>query len=247
MRIRKSNYLLNLISETHPVGRKFNWLIQVLILLSVVSFSLETLPNLSELQLLWLHIIEIILVFFFSVEYVLRVYAAKKPLKYILSFFGIIDVLSILPFYLHFGFGFVSFRALRFLRLFRVLELMEFNKAIGHYKRAILLAKEELILFMLTALILIYFAAVGIYYFEHSAQPEVYSSIFTSLWWSVCTMTTVGYGDMYPITAGGRIFTFGLLFVGLSIISVPAGILSSALTRTRISDSKEKKAIPEEE
>lgn len=238
MRIKKSNHLLNIISETHPVGRKFNWLIQVLILLSVISFSLETLPDLSERQLFWLHVIEIILVFFFSVEYVLRVYAAKKPLKYVLSFFGIIDLLSILPFYLHFGFGFVSFRALRFLRVFRILELMKFNKAIAHYKRAILLAKEELILFMLTALILIYFAAVGIYYFEHHAQPELYSSIFSSLWWSVCTMTTVGYGDMYPITVGGRIFTFGLLFVGLSIISVPAGILSSALTRSREPEQK---------
>jgi voltage-gated potassium channel len=79
------------------------------------------------------------------------------------------------------------------------------------------------------SLVLIYFSAVGIYYFEREAQPVAFSSVFESLWWSVCTLTTVGYGDVYPITAGGRIFTFLILLIGLSIIAIPTSILSNAM------------------
>jgi voltage-gated potassium channel len=220
-------------SETHPVGRKVNWVLQILILFSIISFSIETVPGLTEKQLLYLHLIDTILVFIFSVEYILRVYTAPKPLQYIFSFFGLIDLLTIIPFYLHLSFGFVSIRALRFLRIFRILRMLHYNKAISHFRYAMKLAREELILFMFFITILIYFAAVGIYLFEHPAQPEKFSSIFTSLWWSVCTLTTVGYGDIFPITTGGRIFTFFLLLAGLSIISIPAGIISSALSRSR--------------
>ena len=74
---------------------------------------------------------------------------------------------------------------------------------------------------------------VGIYYFENEAQPEVFSSVFHSLWWSVCTLTTVGYGDVYPVTTGGKIFTFVVLATGLGIISVPAGLVASALSKAR--------------
>lgn len=80
---------------------------------------------------------------------------------------------------------------------------------------------------------MIYLAAVGIYYFESTAQPDSFSSIPASLWWAVVTLTTVGYGDMYPITAGGRSFTFIILFVGLGLVAVPAGIISSALSEAR--------------
>lgn len=93
-------------------------------------------------------------------------------------------------------------------------------------------AKEQIILFMVITLILIYFSAVGIYYFENEAQPEHFSSVFESLWWSIVTLTTVGYGDVYPITVGGRIFTFFILLIGLGIVAIPTGIISSALTKS---------------
>ncbi|MDX1472241.1 MAG: potassium channel family protein, partial [Flavobacteriaceae bacterium] len=79
---------------------------------------------------------------------------------------------------------------------------------------------------------LIYFAAVGIYYFEHEVQPDKFSSIFDSLWWAIITLTTVGYGDVYPITIGGKVFTFFILMIGLGIVAVPTGIISSALTNS---------------
>ena len=80
---------------------------------------------------------------------------------------------------------------------------------------------------------LIYPSAVGIYYFENEAQPEIFVSVFHSLWWSVVTLTTVGYGDVYPVTTGGKVFTFVVLIVGLGIVSVPAGLVASALSKAR--------------
>lgn len=246
MTIQEQNLMLKkrlqqLISEEDPIGIKFNWLIQLLILLSVVGFSLETLPDLSPEHHSIIHIGEVFLVIVFSIEYIARIITADKPLKFIFSFYGIIDLLALLPFFMQFGFGFVSLRALRFLRVFRILKLMRYNKAINHFRAAFILAKEELVLFGMAALILLYFSAVGIYFFEHPVQPDVFASIFSSLWWSVCTITTVGYGDIYPITIGGRIFTFLVLIVGLCIISVPAGILASSLSRVKVSYNEEKK------
>jgi voltage-gated potassium channel len=80
---------------------------------------------------------------------------------------------------------------------------------------------------------LLYFSAVGIYYFENDAQPEKFASVFHSLWWSVATLTTVGYGDIYPVTVGGKVFTFLVLLIGLGIVSVPAGLVASALSKAR--------------
>jgi voltage-gated potassium channel len=96
-----------------------------------------------------------------------------------------------------------------------------------------LIAHEELILYIIVTLMLLYFAAVGIYYCEHEAQPKEFASVFHSLWWAVATLTTVGYGDVYPVTAGGRLFTFIVLLMGLGVVSVPAGLVASALSKAR--------------
>ena len=95
------------------------------------------------------------------------------------------------------------------------------------------LAKEELVIFTIASFVLLFLAAVGIYHFENEAQPEVFRSIFDALWWAVATLTTVGYGDIYPITGGGRLFTFGILMVGLGMIAVPTGIIASSLSDVR--------------
>ena len=96
-------------------------------------------------------------------------------------------------------------------------------------------------MFSLVSFILIYLSAVGIYYFENTVQPEAFSSIFSSLWWSVVTLTTVGYGDVIPVTIGGRIFTFIILMIGLGIIAIPSGMISSALTEARDMEKAERK------
>lgn len=91
--------------------------------------------------------------------------------------------------------------------------------------------KEEIIIFLTATLFMIFISSVGIYYFENSAQPDKFSSIFDCMWWSIITLTTIGYGDIYPITVGGRIFTFIVLMIGISIIAVPTGLIASALTK----------------
>lgn len=223
-----------LLDDIYPAkgSRSVAFFIQGLILLSLVAFSIETLPDLSENSIYWLQVIEFVCVILFTIEYVLRIYVAVKKLKFIFSFFGIVDLLAILPFYLSFGVDLRSLRTLRFVRLFRVFKLVRYNRAIKHFTNAISIAKEEILLFLFVTVILIYLAAVGIYYFENAAQPDHFSSIFSSLWWAIITLTTVGYGDIYPITVGGRVFTFFILLIGLGIVAIPTGIISSALTKT---------------
>jgi len=102
----------------------------------------------------------------------------------------------------------------------------------------LLIAKEEIILYLMFTILLLFLSSVGIYYFENPAQPEIFSSVFHSLWWSVTTLTTVGYGDAYPITTGGRIFTFFVLIVGIGVVAVPAGLVSSALAEAREMEGK---------
>jgi len=214
------------------LSKYFAFFIQALILLSIITFSIETIPNLKPQTKVVLQSIEWFSVIVFTLEYFSRIYVADRKPKFIFSFFGIIDALAILPFYLSFGVDLRSLRALRFLRLFRILKLVRYNRAINHFSRAIKTAKEEILLFIFITLILIYFSAVGIYYFENQAQPEHFSSIFDSLWWAIITLTTVGYGDVYPITVGGKVFTFFILMIGLGIIAIPTGIISSALTKS---------------
>jgi voltage-gated potassium channel len=223
----------------NKLSRYFAFFIQALILLSIVTFSIETIPNLKPQTRTILQSIEIFCVLVFTIEYFLRIYVAESKPKFIFSFFGIIDLVAILPFYLSFGVDLRSLRALRFLRLFRVLKLVRYNRAMNHFTRAIRSSKEEIFLFIFITLILIYFSAVGIYYFENQAQPDHFSSIFDSLWWAIITLTTVGYGDVYPITVGGKVFTFMILMIGLGIVAIPTGIISSALTKSVDKDEVE--------
>jgi len=214
-------------------GRIFDIFIQSLIVLSLVSFSIDTLPNISERLRHVLRISEIVIIVIFSIEYVLRIIVSRKKLKFIFSFYGLIDLIAILPFYLSTGLDLRSIRALRLLRLLRTLKLLRYSSAIRRFQRALVLAKEELILFFFITVILLFLSGAGIYFFENPAQPEVFTSIFDSLWWAVATLTTVGYGDIYPITVGGRIFTFFILMIGLGIVAVPTGLLASALSKSR--------------
>ncbi|WP_411896023.1 ion transporter [Winogradskyella sp. A2] len=217
--------------NNNRLSRSFAFFIQFLIVLSVITFSIETIPNLKPQTRVILNSIEIFCVTIFTIEYIARIYVADKKFRFIFSFFGLIDLFAILPFYLSFGVDLRSLRVLRMFRLFRLLKLVRYNKAMRHFTKAMLMAKEQIILFMAITLVLIYFAAVGIYYFENEAQPEHFSSIFESLWWSIITLTTVGYGDVYPVTMGGRIFTFFILLIGLGIVAIPTGIISSSLTK----------------
>lgn len=213
--------------------------VQVIIILSLVTFALETLPGLEPWLKRALAVFEVFSIAVFTLEYLVRLARARPWSGYVFSFFGIVDLLAILPFYLSAGFDLRSLRAFRLLRLLRVLKLARYSRAMQRFHRAFIIAREELVLFGATACILIYLAAVGIYYCENAAQPEVFASLFDGLWWAVSTLTTVGYGDAFPVTPGGKFFTFFVLIIGLGVIAVPTGLIASALSKARREEDEE--------
>jgi voltage-gated potassium channel len=223
----------------HPIlGRSIVFLLYGLIGFSTISIGVETLPDLPPWAAAVLGVSEAVTVAVFTVEYLLRIATAPKPLAYIRSFFGIVDLLAILPFYLGLGVDLMALRAFRLLRLFRLFKLVRYNRAIRRLGRAIRMVRDELVVFTAAAVFTLYLCGIGIYYFEHTAQPKVFASVFDGMWWAAVTLTTVGYGDVYPITAGGRAFTVLVLFVALGAIAVPTGLISAALTRLHAVDEE---------
>ncbi len=227
-----------LIEDTdHLPGKIFSFTVQILIIVSLVTFSIDTLPELPANVKQALHFIEVITVTIFTLEYLLRIIIAEGKTRFIFSFYGLVDLAAILPFYISSGLDLRSVRIFRLLRLVRILKLFKYNQAIKRFHRALIIVKEELILFGFVALIMLFLSAVGIYHFENVAQPEQFKSVFHSLWWAVTTLTTVGYGDMFPVTTGGKLFTFFVLMIGLGIVAVPTGLVASALAQAREEDA----------
>ena len=226
---------LKTIVEDHTTvhGRAFDLAVQLLIAVSIVGFSIETLPGLSLPTKLLLQRIEAVTVGIFTVEYILRIVVADRRVRFLTSFYGVVDLMAILPFYVSTGLDLRSIRALRFLRLFQAFKLARYSTAIQRFHRAFTLVKEEIFLFLMVTAMLLYLTAAGIHYFEHPLQPDAFSSIFDGLWWAVATLTTVGYGDVYPISTGGKVFAFFVLIIGLGIVAVPSGLMASALSEAR--------------
>ena len=220
-------------------GKIFDYFIQALILLSLLAFTIETFPDNSKVTIELLNTFEFLCVIIFSIEYLLRVIVSKKPLKYIFSFYGVIDFLAIFPFYLKSIYDLRALRAFRIFRIFRALKLIRYNRALNRFNIASKIVKEELILFLILTSIFVFIASAGIYFFENEAQPENFSSVFHSGWWAIVTLTTVGYGDVYPITVGGKIFTTFIVLIGVGIVTIPAGLVASALSKAREIEAKE--------
>lgn len=226
--------LRNIIEDnTSKKGKIFDYFIQVLILLSLIAFTIETFPDNSKNTIETLKTFELLCVIIFSIEYIMRIYVSKKPFRYIFSFYGIIDFLAIFPFYLRGAYDLRALRAFRIFRIFRALKLIRYNKALNRFHIAAKIVKEEIVLFLIVTSIFIFLASAGIYFFENKAQPEIFTSVIHSGWWAVVTLTTVGYGDVYPITVGGKIFTFFILLIGVGIVTIPAGLVASALSKAR--------------
>jgi voltage-gated potassium channel len=229
--------LRKVVEETNTrSGLVFDLSIQVLIVASIVIFALETLPDLNNRTVMILSILEAVCITVFTLEYLLRLFVSNRKLKFVFSFWGMIDLLAILPFFL-FAYGItlnlIILRAFRLLRLVRIIKLGRYSKSLSRMVLAMKIAREDLFLALAATLIMLLVASFGIYQFENPVQPEKFSSVFESLWWALATLTTVGYGDIYPITSGGRIFTGFILMLGLGIVALPAGIIASSLTEAR--------------
>jgi voltage-gated potassium channel len=225
-------------------GHRVEIFLHVLILLSALSMGVETLPSLPLWAKEVLFVAEILIVTIFTVEYVLRLATAPSIPAYARSFFGIIDLIAIAPFYL--GLIFLGIgvdlrvvRVVRLIRIFRLLKMARYTNAIDRLTSAWKAVKEEVVVFGIVSVVVIYVCALVIYQFENEAQPEVFSSVFDAMWWAAITFTTVGYGDVYPVTPLGRLFTVFMLFIALGIIAVPTGLVASALTAIRNKEESE--------
>ena len=205
--------------------------IYTIIFLTVIDHGLQTMPSMSKYHVL-LERWEIVPIVVFSIEYILRIYSSPKRLGFIFSFWGVVDLLAIIPYYL----GLPA--DLREIRVLRFLSLLKYEPAAMNISKAFNRIKKELIIFSLLAVFMLYVSAVGIDHFENPVQPENFTDIFHSMWWAVATLTTVGYGDIYPVTDGGKIFASLVVFVGLGVVAVPAGLVASAFTEGFKKDEK---------
>ena len=219
------------IVEKHDTtaGKLFDTFIQILILLSIIAFSIETLPDLSESTIRYFEIFEKITIAIFTIEYILRLIVSDRKISYIFSFYGLIDLLAILPYYLTVTIDFRGLRSIRIVRVLRLSKVFRFNASIDLIKTSLSRIKSELSLLSVLTAILLYLSSIGIYYFERVAQPEAFKSVFHSMWWSICTLTTVGYGDISPITVGGKIFASIVCMLGIAVVAVPTGLLTASL------------------
>lgn len=221
-----------------------------IICLSIVSIIISSFENLSDNVLLALRIFEVFSVIVFTIEYLLRLWTAryaypnsKVPmLRYICSFMAIIDLLAILPFYIPLTFS-VDLRFLRILRLFRIIRVFKLNRyssAMETVAKVLKNEKEKLFYTIFIMGILIIFTSSLMYYVENPAQPDKFPNIISSIWWAVATLTTVGYGDVYPITAIGKFLSGVIAILGIGIVALPTGIISSGFMSEMNSKRKTK-------
>lgn len=230
-------------------SRIFDISIITLIIINVISVIADTF-DLPDWQNNVLNIIEIVSVIIFTIEYILRIYVAdllypkfsplKARLKYMMSFMAIIDLLAILPFYVPYILP-IDLRILRMLRIIRLLRIFKINRyttALSTIADVFKRKRHQLLSSMAVVSILMIIAAVLMYDIENEAQPEAFKNAFAALWWAVATLTTVGYGDVYPVTVWGKILSAVIALLGIGLVAVPTGIISSGFVES-IEEQKE--------
>ena len=209
-------------------GRLFDIVLLYTILISLIVVMLESVPSINENHGSLLRLSEWMLTFLFTVEYILRIYASPKPSLYIKSFLGIVDFISFFPTYLIFLFPglhiLVAFRVVRLLRVFRILKLQRYIKELKVISRSLIASKYKISVFMLAVLSVVIVLGTLMYLIE--GPENGFTSIPESIYWAVVTITTVGYGDIAPITFAGKLLATILMLTGYSIIAVPTGIIT---------------------
>lgn len=215
-------------------SRVFDIFISVVIILNITAMTLETFDTLSPAKPVF-EIIELVTVAVFCVEYVLRLWTADllypdsgkagSRIRFLFSYDGIIDLLTILPFY--FLSGFIVFRMLRVVRIFRLFKINAQYDSFNVITAVLREKRNQIISSVFIILILMLASSIGMYSAEHNAQPEAFKNAFSGIWWSISTLMTVGYGDIYPITVVGKIMAIFTAFLGVGVVAIPTGIISA--------------------
>lgn len=239
--------LHEVIYGTHtPAGKLFDIILLVVILYSIIIVMMESVPRLDNRFHDFFNISEWVVTILFSIEYGLRLICIKRPSKYIFSFFGIIDLLSTIPKYLSFFFVgsqyFTAFRALRLLRVFRILKLVRFVGESNNLARAIKSSKTKIFVFVFFVLIVSVLLGTIMYLVE--GPEHGFNSIPHSVYWTIVTLTTVGYGDISPETPLGQFIATFIMIIGYGIIAVPTGIVSAEYVAAKQHDNDEGRSCP---
>lgn len=222
-----------------------------LILLNILAVIIETVKSVQEQFAGFFIAFEYFSIVIFSAEYILRIWTCtedpyyKKPilgrLKYMFSFMALIDLMALLPFFLPrlIRLDGRFLRALRLLRIFRLLKFTRYSKAMKMISKVLRSKREELTIAMVIAGLLLVLISCLMYFVEHNEQPEAFSSIPATMWWGVATLTTVGYGDVYPVTVLGKILGGFMAIMGVGVFALPAGILATGFNDVLV-EKKEK-------
>ncbi|MCM1108340.1 MAG: ion transporter [Clostridium sp.] len=214
-------------------GKTFDVSLIIAITLSILIVIIETYPGLPTLLTRILTVLEYIFTFFFTLEYVLRIYCSPHSRQYIFSFFGIIDLLSTLPLYLSFFFPGIRYvlvlRSFRLIRIFRVFKLFNFLNEGNLLLRSLQASFNKIFVFFLFVVVLDISFGTIIYIVESGHPESGFTDILTSIYWATVTLTTVGYGDITPVTLFGRFLSTVVMLTGYTIIAVPTGIVSAAI------------------
>lgn len=226
-------------NDLDKVSRYYDLLNVAIIVINLVVSILYTYENVREQYGKVLIIVEGVTVAFFAIDYIFRLFTARflfpkyKEMhairKYLISFNGIVDLLSFLPYCLPFFFpmGSVAFRMIRIVRIFRLFRINAYYDSLSVIRDVIIGKKQQLISSVFIILVLMMGSSLCMYSLEHDAQPEVFKNAFSGIWWAASTLLTVGYGDIYPITAVGKMFGIFITFLGVGMVAIPTGIISA--------------------
>ena len=234
-KFKKKTHEIIFEADTFP-GKLFDIILLVLILLSVAAVMIESVESYSNKYSEFLTAFEWTITAIFTIEYLLRIASVQKPLKYIFSFYGLIDLIALLPTYLGiFMFSdsissIKTIRTIRLLRVFRILKLIRYVKEANTLKQALLASRQRIIVFLLAVLSVATIMGTLIYIIED--PKDGFTSIPRSIYWAIVTLTTVGYGDIAPQTVLGQFFASIIMILGYAIIAVPTGIISVELARS---------------
>lgn len=224
-----------------PAGKAFDLILLVFILASIALVMLESVKEIGEQYSTFINVAEWIITILFTIEYIIRVLTVKKPLKYIFSFYGIIDFLSTIPKYLSFIFigshALVTLRALRLLRVFRILKLGRYLGASNQLRDSIIASRVKILVFLFAVLISSVIFGSIMYLVE--GEENGFTNIPKSVYWCIVTLTTVGFGDIAPQTALGQFITSIIMILGYGIIAIPTGIVSAEYVKSSTKADKE--------
>ena len=227
-----------------PYGKLFDISLLLLILLSVGLVMLESIPAINARHHSVLVTLEWVLTSLFTIEYLLRIYCVKNRWRYIFSFYGIIDLLSILPFYLGLFFPtskyLSSIRILRLLRIFRIFNLTRFTRGKNVLMLGLKESKDKIIVFLSFVILIVVVIGSVMYMVEHDHPESGFTSIPISIYWAIVTLTTVGYGDISPVTGLGQFLASVVMIIGYGVIAVPTSIITMEMNKA----SRTKEDIP---